>query len=236
MNTLAVPILAAAFGLASFTAFAQDWVTIGDPVPRNVYDDFSIPGIPIMPEPAGIGDVNIEVLWATIGTIDPFPDTSPYGEPFAAIDIPYLLSNGWNLAQNYNSGFGAASLGTVETTTGGVTGTVKAGFIVAYNNGDSFEISPTSIYGGNDSGDDIELIYIAFNGSASSFSTSTAVGISGMMVDPVGSSAADPNSDFLQYEDNPALTPFGVGGVPEPTTLALAGLGGLSMLFRRRKA
>ena len=107
---------------------------------------------------------------------------------------------------------------------------------VAYNNGDSFEISPTSIYGGNDSGDDIELIYIAFNGSASSFSTSTAVGISGMMVDPVGSSAADPNSDFLQYEDNPALTPFGVGGVPEPTTLALAGLGGLSMLFRRRKA
>jgi PEP-CTERM motif len=236
MNTPAVPILAA-FGLAGFTAFAQDWVTIGDPVRDNVYDDFLIPGIPIMPEQAGMGDVNIEVLWATMGTSDPFPDTSPYGEPSAGIDIPYLLSNGWNLAQNYNSGFGSATLGTVETTTGGTTGDQKAGFIVAYNSGEPFEISPTSIYGGSDSGDDIELIYIGFNGSASSYYTATAVGISGMMVDPVGSSAGDPNSDYLQDADNPALTPFGVGGVPEPTTLALAGLGGLSMLFlRRRKA
>jgi hypothetical protein len=217
-----IAVFVAIIVASSFTAFGQAWITIGDLNHGTVWDDFSGKS----PEWAGNGDANIEVMWAIMGTADPFAGTLTNGMGAAEVtDVPVLLSSGWSLLQNYNSGSGSAALGTVETTTG------NDGSISPYNGGNPFEIASTSIPGG-----DIELIFIGFNSSATSYAAATAFGISDMMVDTVGTSSTDPNAQVEQNAGPVPVSPFGVEG-PEPTTLALAGLGGLSMLcLRRRKA
>jgi hypothetical protein len=229
-----IAILATIIAASGFTAFGQDWITVGTSTHGNVWDSFSGP----TPTMAGLNDVNIEVLWATDGTADALgagTGTNSTGTATGGqATITSMLASGWTLAQNYGSGNGTAALGTVETATEGSGKT--AGQITPYNGGNSFQLSTAST---GISGSTIELVLIGFNGSASSYSTATALGWTSMLTDPVGLNAADPNGTTTQNGDS-GFAAFGVESVtatPEPATLALACLGGLSMLgLRRRKA
>jgi hypothetical protein len=231
-----IAILAATIGLGGLSAFAQDWITVANSGNYVVWDQFSTPGTAKV---AGLNDVNIEVLWAVSGTTDLLGGGSATNgasatSPSAAqTDISTMLSSGWTLAQNSASGAGTAALGTVETTSGGVTGG-KGGSVVAYNGGNPFEVDTSST---GASGSTIELLYIAFNGGASSYLTASDLGWTSMLSEPIGTTSGDPNATTPQTFGPSTGTSFGVSPVPEPTTLALAGLGGLSMLgLRRRKA
>lgn len=220
-----IAILATTIAASSFAAFGQDWVTVAAAGNSWVYDNFTTPGTPLK---AGTGDVNIEVLWATSGATDPFSGTPTSATSGSSVsgDIQTLLTSGWSFAVNQGTS------ATVETTTSGTTGGAKAGGISAYNSGSPFELSTTST---GPSGSSINEIYVAFNGAASSYSTASALGMSSMMVDYVGSSSSDPNAAYAQTSGATPLTAFGVASVPEPTTLALAGLGGLATLALRRR-
>jgi hypothetical protein len=226
-----IAILAAIIAATGFTAFGQDWITVEDSGNGLVWDQFTTPGTS---HEAPAGDVSVEVLWALTGTADPLgagvatSGASPTGGAEATISS--MLSGGWTLMQNYASGAGSAALGTVETTTGGTP--TKGGSIVAYNTGGNpFEFDTAAAVA---SGSDIELIFLAFNGGAADYSSASALGYSGLVNVSVGTTVGDPNATSPE-----TASPFGVTvtSVPEPATLALAGLGGLSMLFlRRRKA
>jgi hypothetical protein len=228
-----IAILATAIAAGGFSASAQDWTLLQTSGNGLVWDNYATPGTGKV---AGAGDVNVEALWSVSGADLLGSASGTNGAVSASAaesEITSMLSGGggWTLAQNFSSGAGAAALGTVETASGGVTGG-KGGSIVAYNGGNPFEISSSST---GASGSTIEMILIGFNGSASSWQTATALGWSGMINEQIGTTAGDPNA--TEQETSAGLTPFGVNPVPEPATLALAGLGGLSMLFlRRRKA
>jgi hypothetical protein len=226
-----IAILATAIAAGGLSAYAQDWVTFQTSGNQLVWDNFSTPGTAKV---AGAGDVNVEILWALTGTSDPLGagnGTNSAAAGNSESTIASMLSSGWTLAQNYGSGSGTAALGTVESTSGGVTGG-KGGSIVAYNGGNPFEISTSST---GASGSTIEMVLVGFNGAASSYSSATALGWSSMINEQIGTTSGDPNA--TEQETAAGLSSFGVSPVPEPTTLALAGLGGLATLaLRRRKA
>jgi hypothetical protein len=136
-----------------------------------------------------------------------------------------VTTGGWTLMQDYDSGAGNAALGTVSTTTGGTV--TKGGSIAAFNGGNPLVYDTTTDV---PSGGSIQFIWLAFTGP--SYTTATALGVSGDSTASVSTTEADP-----QNTNPETAAPFGVAPVPEPATLALAGLGGLSVLFfRLRKA
>jgi hypothetical protein len=225
-----IAILATAMAAGGASAFAQDWVTVGEGGNGLVWDQFTTPGTS---HEAPAGDVTVQVLWALTGTADPLGAglaTSGVSSTAAESTIANMLSGSWSLMQNLNSGVGSAGLGTVSTTTGGSVS--KGGSIVAFNTDNPFEFTSSSPVA---SGGNIEVIFLAFNSAASSYSSAADLGYSGMVDVSVGTTVGDPNATSPE-----TATAFGVAPVtpvPEPATLALAGLGGLSMLFlRRRKA
>ncbi|HXC36787.1 MAG TPA: hypothetical protein VNV43_12990 [Candidatus Acidoferrales bacterium] len=187
--------------------------------------------------------MTVEVLWAPTGVADPYTGSTE-ATFYVELEITDLVANGWNLAQNYSSGAGTAPTGLVTTTAFGATATTKdAGGVASYNSGSPFEINIRDLYGGGangDSGDDIQMIFIAIGGAYTSYESATALGISDPFLNIVGSSATDPNSDFVQSGDTDEVTGgtngparFFVGApIPEPTTLKLAGLCGLLIFFR----
>lgn len=229
-----IAILATAIGVVGFSACGQDWVTVADSAGNYVvWDGFTTPGTEKV---AGAGDVTIDVLWALGGTADPLGAASPTNGTSSAsaeATITSMLASGWTLAQNYDSGAGTAALGTVSTTTGGTQG-AKGGSVVAYNGGNPFEINQSAT---GPSGGTIELLYVAMNGGASSYATASALGWSSLYNEPIGLTASDPNATTPQTFGVANGNAIGVNPVPEPATLALAGLGGLAtLMLRRRKA
>ncbi len=251
-----IALLATLIAASGFTALGQDWITFGTSNSKWIYDEFSAQA------PVGIyapnNDVTVELLWAPTSATDllgnvagsggPAGNTSAYGlkgttssGPQGQVatngvtsvasanpltDIATMLASGWSLAQNINSGSGSAATGLVSVNN-------TAGGQWTYN-GSVGSPLPFELNGGTGvSGSSIQLVVLAFAGS--SYSTATALGWSNPLIDIVGNSASDPNATTVM--NGLTLNQFGVAPVPEPTTLALAGLGGLSMLFlRRRKA
>lgn len=246
-----IAILATMLVASGFSAFGQDWITFSTAsIIKEVWDESTTPGVGTIGDTSGLFDVT--VLWAATGTADQLPalgtefgsqNPSAVGNQVATNQvastasglsaIASMLASGWSIATNTASGSGSAATGLAETTTS------TSGKITAFNSGDAFDL-----LGGTGASDSsIELIVIAWNASAtlgsgtSTFASVADIGWSNPFSDTVGSSAGDGNAtstfNSLNYNS------FGVApaAVPEPTTLALAGLGGLSMLFlRRRKA
>lgn len=229
-----IAILATAIAAVGFSACAQDWITF-ETSGTTIWDNSK--GTPSF-DAAAAGSLDAILLWAPVGTSDTLPSVGTsfglrgsgtaldqvatnavsFGSVTAIADIQAMLSGGWAIAADMGSGSNAVA----NTGTGTLKGQAE------YNSGNPFEVSGVT----GASGSSIEEIVLAYT-AASSWSSASAVGWSNPFNNTVGSAATDPNATATQSSANQ----FAVVAVPEPTTLALAGLGGLSMLFlRRRKA
>jgi len=233
-----IALLATIIAASGFTAFGQGYITMSAST-HDVWDEFTTSGV-------GANDtlMDVALLWATSGTADQLTSVgTQFGlrqgaasdqvatngvtsvgsaNPFSTI-ATMISSGGWNWATNVS--VGSSGVGTIA-----VGSTLAAGNI-SYTGG----ISGTAQYqiGGTTAGSVYELIAIAWNASASSFATATDIGWSNGANYTTGSSQSDLNGQTALSASGE--NQFGVASVPEPTTLALAGLGGLSMLFLRRR-
>jgi hypothetical protein len=237
-----IAILATLIAASGFTAFGQDYLQFNQAGTKLVWDESTTPGVGV--EPGTVGEYEMAFLWAPVATADDLSNLGNAGNfglngtgaasdqvatntvastAVGVAEIQTMLGAGWNIGEV----FGGSTI--IETTTS------TKGSMTAYNGSAPVELAGTS---GNNSGTDIEMIFIAWNASATlgsgatTFSSVADLGWSNPFNEEVGSSAGDANAG-----SETAVNDFGVAPTPEPTTLALAGLGGLSMLFlRRRKA
>jgi hypothetical protein len=170
--------------------------------------------------------INVALLWAPSGTANPMPlsntpTTEPYSLPSGAWGDIYpsgTLLSGWHVAvDNGDSDASGGQQIIMQTTSRGA---------ISWNAGLGVDITGTPSSG------PIALMEI---GWISSESLSAAIGNSafGWSYQPSFTLVSSSTDTGIS---SPSMAGFGVyGSIPEPTTLALAGLGGLSLLFLRRK-
>lgn len=229
-------VVTAWLAAGAFSAFGQAYVSFVTPG-KYVYDEFTMPGTDV-PAP---GNVDVAFLWAAVGTTDPLgagiPTTGSNSGGAGAGStglISQMLGSGWTEGYNYNGG------SPIEAVTAVVDNGPAVGGI-AYNDATYFQLNGTT------PGDAYEIVVVGWDNegeTVNSLSTALtdggALGWSGSFTYQTGAAYTDPVPTF----DFAGMTPFGVaavpGGtdpVPEPTSLALGGLAGLSMFFflRRRQ-
>jgi len=212
-----IAILATIVATSGLSAFGQGYVVFSAPA-GYVYDEFTTPTTSVKSSTTA----EVAFLWAATGTADPLgaglSTTAPQSGANGYSLIAGMLSSGWSIGLN-----GAAQAATATE------GSFSAGGF-SYGGGSSFALANST------AGSSYEFVAIAWNASAGSTfpsSSASAFGWSSAFTYATGSSSGATVNSF----PGSGMTAFGVAPVPEPTTLALAGLGGLSMLFlRRRKA
>jgi len=221
MNKKITSIVAGLVMAAGMTAFGQGYFNFSTGG-GFVYDDFTTPGTDVKSP----GTVSVTFLWAATGTADPLgagiaTTGGLVNETGGSNTISGMLSSGWNLAQV--SGTGVEADNTVHAS-GPSTGGIGYG---------TFQVNNST------AGGTYEIVVI---GWAASSGANLAAGLSGALgwssaftyassassLQPAGQFSAVPSDMAAFGVANPAST-------PEPTSLALAGLGGLSMLFLRRR-
>jgi len=206
-------------------AFAQDGYVLFNTGSRTVYDEFTTPGTGVLSP----GNVEVTFLWALTGTPDPLGSGVPTsGVTYTANNwntISSMISSGWDVAED-------AGNGNVEADVAAIASGVLKGHAI-YNSGNSFQLANTT------GGDTYQLVVIGWDNLTGA--NTLEQGMTGVV--PVGWSSSfdywtgaqviDPTLTFNQS----GMVPFGVAAdpVPEPATLALAGLGGLATFFLRRR-
>lgn len=251
-----IALLATLIAASGFTALGQDWITFNITGSKDVWQDTASSGN----EPA-TGLYDVALLWAATGQANPLTDigtklsdndaaaggnttaevaTNGVASISASVltTVQGMLSTGgWAIAKNINSGLGTGATGLAISALG-AKGAVNQ-YDVSGGTASEFEIQG----GTGVSASHISMIAFAFNPSAVvggqiDWADVTSFGYSDDFVYEIGANAGDGNGTTSQNASG--MNQFGVAvvaPVPEPTTLALAGLGGLSMLFlRRRKA
>jgi len=219
MNKKLMATLAAVLATAGMTAFGQGYIEFSTSG-GFVYDDFTTPGTDVKAP----GNVTVTFLWAANNA------TSALGAGIAttgttsgaggAASIETMLSSGWTVANNNTTGVEADN--TVHAS-GPTLGGIGYG---------TFQVTGTSSAGIN-----YEVVVVGWASTegatlAAALASGGALGWSSAFSYASGSSSTSPLSQFSAAGNG---TPFGVAPTPEPTSLALAGLGGLSMLFLRRR-
>ena len=136
-----------------------------------------------------------------------------------------------NVAGDATSGNGAVSgllaLGTGGSAAGATTGFLSGGYAGLFANSTAFQATVATPGNG---GTTVTVEVVAYNGA--NYASSTIRGHSSAF-----QMLAFAGTAFSATVGDPgAMSTFGVTPVPEPTTLALAGLGGLaSLVMLRRK-
>jgi hypothetical protein len=215
------------FTAIGMNAFAQGYVNF-TAFGNNVYDDTYYPSIPAP------GDVTVTFLWALVGTPDPLGAGTPTsGDPYLNLEysdfvntLSSMLTSGWNIAEDAGNGNAEADVAVNSS------GIFQGGF--GYNGGAPFRLA------GSTGGDTYDFVVIGWNNQSGAetleegLTDSYAVGWSSAFTYATGANNTSPVNDF----NSSGESPFGVAAfpVPEPTTIALAGLGGLSLLLVRRKS
>jgi hypothetical protein len=148
------------------------------------------------------------------------PTTGTFSVAGAWADI--TGDQNYQLAQNV--------LGASSVTMGVLTGSHGGNFSYTYNAAANVEMNTTAgIIGGNS----YEMYAIAWN---SAYATPALAAANGAAVGWSSSFLYATGVSSLATVTATAIPAFGVFAVPEPSTMALAGLGGLSLLFFRRRS
>lgn len=217
MKKLLIPLVLTVI-VAGSTAFGQGYMLFGGGI-RTVWDstDYLSPG------PLTDSGFDTTFLWSATATTSPmFPASTPTN---STVDFSFAAA--WAEIE------GASSSGWTNATTGG------AGVVGApSNNTGSFTSEGGNAFaldGSAGSGQVIDLFVVGwetdgglYTSLAAAEAGGAAVGWSSVFQYTLGSGppASPPAETVVPH--------FGIG-TPEPTTVALAGLGAISMIFVRRK-
>jgi hypothetical protein len=172
------------------------------------------------------GNVTSTFLWALVGTSDPLGSGIPTdGTTYVASGwstVSSMLSSGWTVAQNANSG--NAEVDVADTASGNSEGAID------YNGGSTFQLANTT------AGDTYELVVVGWDNLGGATTLEEAMGDTHMgWSNPFDYATGATAGSTLEQFNQSGMEPFGLIPLPEPATLALAGLGGLSMLLIRRR-
>ena len=202
----------------SLTAFGQGYAYFSG-VKGTVWDGFTMPTIA-----QRTSNVNVSFLWGQQGSMPVVESILGGGVPtnttfLNATYSPYLawsdiLSDpDFTLAMNANSGLAVVT----RTTTAGA---------FAYNSGAGFQLVGTS------PGNSYTLFVIGWDANYATPNLAAAAGAA------VGWSTAFDYTvtTFTAIPNSMTVTAFGTAGVPEPAALAVGGLAGLLLCWRRRRA
>jgi len=235
MKKLIVTLALAAVGLS---AFAQGEFEFAGPGPRGVWDAYSTPGS--SHEAADIdvaflfGSTSATPLVDAIAASTATNGSTAYNPQTAWTDI--LTDPSFMLATNDNGGSPVLAV-TTSTANGSYAYTPPGG-----SAGGAFAVD-----GSASGGASYRVFMIGWN---SAYATPQAAALAGSAVGwtqfftyaaaagPVPGPAGTPGTMLAAAGGSPSGVPilqFGVASVPEPTTIALAGLGGLALLGLRRK-
>jgi len=218
-----IAILATLMVAGSLSAFGQGYVAFSSAL-AYVIDEYSTPGVGTS---ANSGGIDATFLWAATTATDPLGAglattgvTSASSTAWTTV-ATMLSSDGWTLAQNVAGSSPVEADNSPISTVGALNyGTLNLGGITGGN-----------VY---------QLVVIAWynnGGTIANLSQAEQAGTIGWSSAFDYTTAASSTGTLSQFSATGQMPKFGVVTVPEPTTLALAGLGGLSMLFlRRRKA
>jgi hypothetical protein len=220
MNKKIAATMAAVLLAGGISAFGQGYV-IFLTAKNNVYDNFSTSGVGAVAP----GDVTATFLWAATSATDPLgtglatTGVTSAGQAWASIQS--MLSSGWSVANNFVT---SNEVDQADNAAGVQKGAIN------YNGGSSFQLANAV------GGDTYQFVEIGWDnltgaGTLAQASDPVAVGWSSSFDYTTGATSGSAVDTFAQAGN----TSFGIASVPEPASLALAGLGGLSMLFLRRR-
>jgi len=216
---IALSLIAAS--LAATSAFGQGYFqfTSGK---SQAYDGFTTPGAS-----APSANVNVALMWAAAGTtptVDSLLTSTPTSGNSATVES-YTAAQAWADINN-----GQFTLAVNSATSANVIAKTAANGSFSYNGGVSFGVNGTS--------PGTYTIYeVSWNAAYADPTTAAAAGSAVGWSAPIQYTAVNAtgfvNPTLGQF---PGYGTFVPAATPEPGTMALAGLGGLSMLaFRRRK-
>jgi len=218
---IALTILAATF--AATSAFSQGYLSL-TVSKSGTWDDFTTPGTPTTDT-----SIDVAMFWAaasTTPTVDSIETSTPKNGTLTSTAAAWADLAGVGNNNNFTLGVNANTSANIQAQ-------------VAANGGNGFGVVGVT---GTSAGTSYTVFFVGWNNVGGTVNTlaaaaaaNVAVGWSAPVQVPfLGSS--DPNLSL----DAPSFAQFGVltspAVVPEPGTMALAGLGGLSLLaFRRKK-
>jgi hypothetical protein len=216
--------------LAATSAFGQGWLTVSG-TPSQVWDGFTTAGVS-----ARSSQVSVGLFWAAANTANPMlgllantpstgNSTTPESYTVATAWSTILGAAGWTFAQSPE--IGGNGVITRSSTKGAVI----------FNAGGNFSLT------GAAAGTHVALMEVSWNAAFASPSAAqtggSAIGWTYLTADSgaLGNAVTDVTSPQITA-NGPSFGTFipAVASVPEPSTMALAALGGASLLlFRRRK-
>jgi hypothetical protein len=234
-----IAILATAIAASGVTAFGQDWISFSVANSSIWLNTGTTPAMPAV----SAGTVDAVLLFSTTSAADLLSSVgTEFGLRGSGVALDQVATNatslgganpqgalatmlgaggGWNVANDMALG------GNTNAAVANDTASGKGG--ITYNGGAPFQVAGVTL----GSGATMEEVVLAYNASAGSWASATALGWSNPFQNSVGTSVGDVFATSTQASANQ----FGIVTVPEPTTLALAGLGGLAtLMLRRRKA
>jgi hypothetical protein len=210
--------------LAATSAFGQGWISLSSSR-SQVYDGFTTAGTAAL----NTGTIDVGLFWAANATANPMASllastptsgnsTTTESYTVSQAWTTLLSASGWTLAQNAQNG--NSSVISPTATKGSVS----------YNSGNNFDITGTT------AGASYAFLEVSWNAAYATptlaQAAGSAIGWSYMASLATGISSTDLNTTSPTFANYGTFVP---AVIPEPTTLALAALGGAAMLMIRRK-